>query len=94
MLGEIVGAGNLIADDDVTSSYQVDGLMPEAVGFVSTTEQVSGIIRAGNLYRKAIIPWGGGSKQESGPCLSAVNTVLCLKNMNRIIISLILKTIY
>lgn len=64
--------------------YAVDGLVPNTAVFPATTEQVAQIIKAANESRTPIIPWGSGSKQQIGPCLSAVDTVLCLKNMNQI----------
>lgn len=84
-LAEIVGAENLVTGKSIVSSYQVDRLVPNAVVFAATTEQVSQIIKAGNQYQTAIVPWGSGSKQQAGPCLSAADVVLCLKNMRRII---------
>ncbi len=84
-LAEIAGAENVLTDDHSRERYRADGLSPAAVVFASTTEQVSQIVRAGNQSRMSIVPWGGGSKQEAGPCLSAADVILCLKNMSNII---------
>ncbi len=84
-LAEIVGPENVMTDNQVTAAYEVDGLVPNTVVFASSTEQVSQIIMAGNQSRTPIIPWGSGSKQQVGPCLSAADIVLCLKPMNRIV---------
>ncbi|MFC1966639.1 FAD-linked oxidase C-terminal domain-containing protein, partial [Chloroflexota bacterium] len=84
-LAEIVGPKNVMAGKQATAPYAVDGLVPNTVVFASTTEQVSQIIKAGNEATVSVIPWGGGTKQQVGPCLSAVNVVLCLKNMKKII---------
>ena len=84
-LAEIVGAENLVTGDRETAPYQVDGLTPGAVVFAATTEQVAQIIKAGNEFQTSIIPWGGGSKQQLGPCLSSADVILCLKNLNKII---------
>lgn len=82
---EIVGTENLITDKQKASSYKVDGLVPKAVVFAATTEQVSQIIKVANRAQTAIVPWGSGSKQQAGPCLSAADTILGLKNMKRTI---------
>lgn len=84
-LAEIVGAENLFTSDRETAPYKVDGLTPAAVVFASTTEQVAQVINAGNEFQASIIPWGGGSKQQIGPCLSTADVILCLKNMNKIV---------
>lgn len=84
-LTEIAGPENVITDNQATAPYEVDGLTPGAVVFAATTEQVAQIIKAANEFRTPIIPWGSGSKQQIGPCLSAADTILCLKNMNRIV---------
>ena len=84
-LGEIVGAKNVLTGEKATAPYTVDGLTPQAVTYPATTEQVANIVRAANESRTTLVPWGGGSRQESGPCLNAADTVLCLKNMNQVI---------
>jgi len=84
-LAEIVGSKNVMTGDQATAPYEVDGLVPYAVVFASTTEQVSQIINAANQSGTSIIPWGSGTKQQIGPCLSAANVVLCLKPMKQII---------
>ncbi|MFQ6122608.1 MAG: FAD-binding oxidoreductase, partial [Dehalococcoidales bacterium] len=84
-LAEIVGQENVLTDSRETASYEVDGMVPSAVVFPSTTEQVSQIVKAANEFGTPIVPWGSGSRQQIGPCLSAADVVLCLKNMNRII---------
>ena len=84
-LTEISGPGNVSTDRQMTKTYEVDGLIPTAVVFATTTEQVSRVVRAGNESEASIIPWGSGSKQTVGPCLSAADIVLCLKPINQII---------
>jgi len=69
----------------VTATYEVDELTPAAVIFATTTEQVSEILQAANKFQKSVVPWGSGSKQQVGPCLSTADTILCLKNMDQII---------
>ena len=82
---EIVGAENVITGDPIAASYEVDELMPGAVVFPSTTEQVSQIVKAGNQYQTSIVPWGTGSKQGHGRCLSAADVILCTTRMKRTI---------
>ncbi|MFQ5996992.1 MAG: FAD-binding oxidoreductase [Dehalococcoidales bacterium] len=83
-LTAIVGPENVLTDNQATAPYAVDGLTPGTIVFAATTEQVSQIIRTANEFRTPIIPWGSGSKQPIGPCLSAADTILCLKNMHQI----------
>ena len=82
-LTKIAGPDNVLTGNQATASYEVDGLVPETVVFPDTTEQVTQIIKAANEFRTPVIPWGSGSKQQIGPCLSAADTILCLKNMSR-----------
>jgi len=84
-LGEIAGAKNARTGEKATTPYMIDGFAPQAVVFPTSTEQVASIIKAANESRKTLIPWGGGSRQQIGPCLEAVDTVVCLKNMNRVV---------
>jgi len=83
-LTKIAGPQNVMIGNQATAPYEVDGFLPNTVVFASTTEQVAQIIKAANEFRTPVIPWGSGSKQQVGTCLSAVDTILCLKNMNRI----------
>ncbi len=84
VLAEIVGAENLKTGEEVMP-YQLDGLMPNVVVSVSTTDQVSQAIGAGNQYQLAIVPWGSGSKQQAGPCLSAGDIIISMKKMKQIV---------
>ena len=84
-LAEIVGPENVMTGSQKTAPYKVDGLVPGDVVFASTTEQVSQIVKAANQFGTSIIPWGSGSKQQVGPCLSTADVVLCLKHMNQIV---------
>jgi glycolate oxidase len=84
-LGAVVGPENVLTEAQATASYQVDGFTPDGVVFATSTEQVSQVIRLANEFRIPIIPWGSGSKQEVGPCLSQSGTILCLKRMNQLI---------
>ena len=83
-LAEIVGVENILRDKPATAPYEVDGFVPNAVVFASSTEQVSQIIKAANEFQVPLAPWGRGSRQHAGLCLSAVDTGLCLKNMNKV----------
>jgi len=84
-LGEIVGPENAVTDEKTTASYEVDGFTPEGVVFVTDTEQVAQVIRLANEFRVPIIPWGSGSKQEVGPCLSGAGIILSLERMNQVL---------
>jgi len=67
-LAEIVGTENVLTDKKATTAYEVDGIVPGAVVFASSTEQVSQIIKAANESGTSVIPWGSGSKQQVVPC--------------------------
>jgi glycolate oxidase len=84
-LNEIAGPHNVLTDNQATAPYEIDGFVPETVVFPATTKQVAQIIKTANEFRTPVIPWGSGSKQQVGPFLSATDTMLCLKNMNRIV---------
>ncbi|MEE9366063.1 MAG: FAD-binding oxidoreductase [Dehalococcoidales bacterium] len=84
-LGEITGAENVLTGEKATAPYIVDGISPQAVVYPASTGQVADIIKAANESRITLVPWGGGSKQGIGPCLEAADTVLCLKNMKRVV---------
>jgi len=83
-LRETVGGDNMLAEERETASYEIDGITPSAVAFPSSTEQVANIVKEANKSRTTLVPWGGGSKQQVGPCLESADIVLCLKNMNKI----------
>lgn len=84
-LAEIVGNQNMQIGEEIAPSFCIDNLAPEAVVTVSNTEQISEIMRTANKYHKSVIPWGNGSKQQFGPCLSGGDIILVLKNLNQII---------
>ena len=83
-LSGIVGAKNVLTGEKETAPYTVDGRTPQAITYPATNEQVADIVRAANESRTTLVPWGGGSRQESGPCLTSADTVLCMKNMNQV----------
>ena len=81
----IVGSKNVMTSKEAMVTYEVNGLTPDTVVVASTTEQVSQIINAANQSGTSIIPWGSGSKQQIGPCLSAADIILYLRNMSKIV---------
>ena len=84
-LAEIVGPERVMTDKQETASFAVNGMVPGAVVFPTTTEQISQIVKLANQFGTAIIPWGSGSKQAVGPGVSAADVVLCLKHMGQIV---------
>ncbi len=84
-LGKIAGAENVLTGEKATAPFTADGFTPQAIVCPASNKQIASIIREANESRVTIVPWGGGSKQQVGPCLEAAETVLCLKNMNQII---------
>jgi glycolate oxidase len=84
-LTEIAGSDGVATGDQVTAEYTVDGLKPSVVVFASGAEAVAQVVKAGNQFQKTIVPWGSGSKQSVGACLSGADAVVSLKPMNNII---------
>ena len=84
-LTEIAGSAGVATSDQVTAEHTVDGLKPSVVVFAASAEQVAQVVKAGNRFGKTIVPWGSGSKQSMGNCLSGVDAVISLKPMNKII---------
>lgn len=84
-LAAIAGDRNVLTGEKATAPYTVDGITPGAVVLPASTEQVAGIVREANKSQATLVPWGGGSKQQVGPCLESADVILCLKNMGQIV---------
>jgi len=83
-LGKIVGPENMKTDDRTVSRYAIDGMVPRAVAFPTGTKQVAQAVKAASEARVAIVPWGSGSGQQVGTCLSEMDIVLYLSRMKRV----------
>lgn len=83
-LVEIVGETKVTSTTEVDTDLYKKGIKPELVASPATTAEVAEIIKAGNIYRKAIIPRGLGSKQNSGPPVAAADIILDMRSMTQI----------
>jgi glycolate oxidase len=88
-LRQIVGKANVIDAGVNLQLYQYDAYLeerrPDAVVFVSSTDEVAGVVRACNTYDVPFVPRGGGTNLTGGtiPCKGGV--VLEMIRMNRIL---------
>ncbi len=83
-ISSIVGEANILADEGV-KAYAVDGLVPKAVVFPGSVEELSGVMTFASEERLAVIPWGGGTAMGLGGIPERVDLVVSLKRLNRII---------
>ena len=89
-LRAIVGAANVLTSREDLIPYSFDGTaalqqMPGAVLFVTTTEQVSKILKWANTTRTAIVTRGSGTGLSGGSLPSTDCVVMCTVRMNRIL---------
>lgn len=81
-LAGCVGPGQVKTDEGTLAAYSVDGMAPKAVVFPSNTEQVSGAVKIACSEGWAVLPWGGGTKINTGNPPGRLDLVVCLKRMN------------
>ncbi len=89
-LREIVGSENVLTSKEDLIAYSFDGTaamqaMPGCIAFVSTTDQVSKILKLANASKSPIVTRGSGTGLSGGslPCPDCI--VLCTVKMNRIL---------
>ncbi len=89
-LEKIVGAGNLVHQEDELAVYECDGYtieksLPDVVVFPQNTEQVSKIVKYANREEVPFIPRGAGTGL-SGGCLPVDGGIMiALNRMDRIL---------
>ena len=83
-LVSILGPENVLTENEATSRYAVDGLIPQAVVFPSSPEQIAEVVRFARRENLSITPWGGGSKITWGNPPKRLDMVLCTSRLNRI----------
>jgi glycolate oxidase FAD binding subunit len=81
----IVGEENTLLETHPLESYAVDNLVPQAVLFPGTVEQVSEILKLATKESLSVIPRGSGTKISLGNKPVGADIVVCTKNLNRII---------
>src|SRR6187401_204002 len=89
-LRAIVGASNVLTSAEDLIPYSFDGTaalqaMPGAVVFVTTTTQVSEILKWANRTRTAVVTRGSGTGLSGGSLPSTDCVVMCTVRMNRIL---------
>jgi len=83
-LESIVGAEHLLADGEIRG-YAVDGVVPHAVAFPASVEEVSAVLAACNKAKAAVVPWGGGVHMGLGGVPKRVGVVLGLGRLNHML---------
>ena len=81
-LAGCVGPGHVKTDESTLAAYGVDGVTPRAVVFPNNTEQVSGVVKIARNEGWAVLPWGAGTKINTGNPPGGLDMVVCLKRMN------------
>lgn len=83
-LTEIVGEEGL-KEGEAVERYSIDGLLPRAVLFPRTPEEVEQIVILALEEGFTIIPWGGGTQMGLGALPRHVDLVVCLTHLDRIL---------
>ena len=89
-LDRIVGAGNVLRAQEDLIPYSFDGTaalsqMPACVLFVSTTEQVSQVLKLANAHNLAVVTRGSGTGLSGGSLPSKNCIVMCTVRMEKIL---------
>ena len=84
-LQSIVGGKGIHLEKESLGSFTVDGLMPGAVLFPNSVEQVSEIMKLASKESLSVTPMGSGTKVALGNKPEKVDIVIFTKNLNRII---------
>lgn len=75
----------LITDRQRVCGYAVDGILPKAVLFPESIEQLAGMVSLASQENLALVPWGSGSKMGIGNPPSRLDLVLCTERLKSII---------
>ncbi|MFA6543228.1 MAG: FAD-linked oxidase C-terminal domain-containing protein [Limisphaerales bacterium] len=89
-LRSLVGAGQVLTSKEDLIPYSFDGTaalnqMPGCVAFVTTTEQIAGVLRLANATRTPLVTRGSGTGLSGGSLPSPNCIVMCTARMNRIL---------
>lgn len=85
VLKDMLEADWIKSDPETLSAHTVDGLVPKAVVFPETLEQLSGLVKVAQKENWALLPWGSGSKMGVGYPPSRLNLVVSTTRLNKII---------
>ncbi len=89
-LRDILGRDNVLTSKEDVIPYSFDGTaalnqMPDCVVFVTTTEQISGVLKLANATKTPVVTRGSGTGLSGGSLPSPDCIVLCTARMNRIL---------
>ncbi|MEM7008727.1 MAG: FAD-binding oxidoreductase [Thermodesulfobacteriota bacterium] len=84
-LRNIVGEGNTILESDSLKAHSLDDVMPKAVVFPSSVEEVSEIMKLATKHSLSVIPTGGGTKSFLGNKPPSADIILSTKNLNQVL---------
>ena len=82
---KIVHSKNIKIDPESLSAHAVDDVMPWAVVFPESLEQISDMVRLAQKENLALVPWGSGSKMSMGHPPSRLDLVMNLTMLNNIV---------
>ncbi|MBI3075809.1 MAG: FAD-binding oxidoreductase [Deltaproteobacteria bacterium] len=81
---QILGAAHLLAGADA-APYAVDGMVPRAVAFPESVEEVAALLGVAHRLGAAVIPWGAGTRQDLGRPPKRADLILGLRRLNRVL---------
>ncbi len=89
-LRAVVGADQVFTSKEDLIPYAFDGTaamsqMPGCVAFVTTTEQIVGVLKLANATRTPVVTRGSGTGLSGGSLPSSDCIVMCTARMNRIL---------
>ncbi len=91
-LGQIVGARNVLVDEEKMEAYSHDetdpheyGHMPDVVVLPSTTDQVAALVKLANREHIPITPRGAGSGLSGGAIPHFGGILITLEKMNKLL---------
>ena len=82
-LVEVLGDESLV-DTESVNSYKVNDIMPEVIVFPKTVKQVESVIKCAGTMRETIIPWGGGTRIQTGNVQKRYSVALDMRGFNTI----------
>lgn len=85
MLEETLGPDRVCSAPEETANYTVDDLQPKWVVFPQDAQEVARILRLAGEARLAVAPRGNGTKMGMGGILRAVDLMVSLNRLNRVV---------
>src|SRR3984893_11291498 len=84
-LGDLLGAGHVVADPASLAAYEVDGRCPSAALLPGSADEITEILRFASAERLAVIPVGGKTHLHIGMPPQRYDLALDVSRMNRIL---------